>query len=375
MFKKIKIDKYLVFCLFIFFIISIMSIYSASMYLSKSLGNLVIKQSLWYIVGIVFIFIIMKFKIKIIYDYAWYIYLIHLVLLAGLLLIGPVINGSRCWYVINGVGSFQPSEFMKISLILILSKMIDSYKNNYKDLSILDEFKLICLILLIVLLPSVLTFLEPDTGAVLIYLIITFFTLFVSGIRMRWFVLLFIFIALFLSVFLSIYFFYGDLFIKLFGSNFFYRIDRIINWQSGSGMQLTNSLSAIGSSGLMGHGFNHTPIYFPEAGTDFIFSVFVSNFGFIGSMILLVILLFFDLRLIYISRSNINSIDKYVMIGVISILLYQQIQNISMTIGLLPITGITLPFISYGGSSLLSYLLMIGIIFNFSRENKEKYTL
>ena len=207
MFKKIKIDKYLVFCLFIFFIISIMSIYSASMYLSKSLGNLVIKQSLWYIVGIVFIFIIMKFKIKIIYDYAWYIYLIHLILLAGLLLIGPVINGSRCWYVINGVGSFQPSEFMKISLILILSKMIDSYKNNYKDLSILNEFKLICLILLIVLLPSVLTFLEPDTGAVLIYLIITFFMLFVSGIRMRWFVLLFIFIALFLSVFLSIYFF------------------------------------------------------------------------------------------------------------------------------------------------------------------------
>ena len=374
MFKKIKIDKYLVFCLFIFFIISIMSIYSASMYLSKSLGNLVIKQSLWYIVGIVFIFIIMKFKIKIIYDYAWYIYLIHLVLLAGLLLIGPVINGSRCWYVINGVGSFQPSEFMKISLILILSKMIDSYKNNYKDLSILDEFKLICLILLIVLLPSVLTFLEPDTGAVLIYLIITFFTLFVSGIRMRWFVLLFIFIALFLSVFLSIYFFYGDLFIKLFGSNFFYRIDRIINWQSGSGMQLTNSLSAIGSSGLMGHGFNHTPIYFPEAGTDFIFSVFVSNFGFIGSMILLVILLFFDLRLIYISRSNINSIDKYVMIGVISILLYQQIQNISMTIGLLPITGITLPFISYGGSSLIAYMILLGLVFNIYNSNfyKEK---
>ena len=139
-------------------------------------------------------------------------------------------------------------------------------------------------------------------------------------------------------------------------------------------MQLTNSLSAIGSSGLIGHGFNHTPIYFPEAGTDFIFSVFASNFGFIGSMILLVILLFFDLRLIYISRSNINSIDKYVMIGVISILLYQQIQNISMTIGLLPITGITLPFISYGGSSLIAYMILLGLVFNIYNSNfyKEK---
>ena len=139
-------------------------------------------------------------------------------------------------------------------------------------------------------------------------------------------------------------------------------------------MAVTNSLSAIGSSGLIGHGFNHTPIYFPEAGTDFIFSVFVSNFGFIGSMILLVILLFFDLRLIYISRSNINSIDKYVMIGVISILLYQQIQNISMTIGLLPITGITLPFISYGGSSLIAYMILLGLVFNIYNSNfyKEK---
>lgn len=374
MINKFKIDKSLIFFILIFFIISIISIYSASMYLSKSLGNLVIKQSMWYIIGIISIIIIIKLKNKTIYKYAWYIYLTNLLLLAGLLFLAPTINGSKCWYVIKGIGSFQPSEFMKISLILMIAKTIDKFKEQYKNPTLLEEFKLICTVLIIFLIPSFLTFLEPDTGAVLIYTIITVLMLFISGIRIRWFVILFSIIGIFLTIFLSIYFLNQDLFINLFGSSFFYRIDRIINWQSGSGMQLTNSLSAIGSSGLLGHGFNNTPLYFPEAGTDFIFSVFASNFGLIGSLILILMLALFDLQLINIGRSDIKYIDKYVIIGILGILFYQQIQNISMTIGLLPITGITLPFISYGGSSLISYMILIGLVFNIynSIYNKEK---
>ena len=124
---------------------------------------------------------------------------------------------------------------------------------------------------------------------------------------------------------------------------------------------------------MFGHGFNNTPLYFPEAGTDFIFSVFSSNFGLIGSLILLTILLLFDLRLVNIARSDIDNINKYVMIGILGILFYGQVQNISMTVGLLPIMGITLPFISYGGSSLLSYMLLVGMIFNVSNESM-RYT-
>ncbi|MDD6878634.1 MAG: FtsW/RodA/SpoVE family cell cycle protein [bacterium] len=358
--KKIKIDKFLIVILSIISIISFLSIYSASMYLSKSLGNLVLKQILWYSIGIILIIIIFKFKLSFFIKISPYIYLANCLLLIGLLFFAPEINGSKCWYVISGVGSFQPSEFMKISLLLMEVYIIDKFKNKYQIVSIMNEFKLLFLITIIFLIPSLLTFLEPDTGAVIIYFIITLFVLIVSGIRLRWFFILGLIIAIVASMFFGIYFLKQELFIKLFGSDFFYRIDRVLNWKNGSGMQLENSLLAIASSGLLGYGFNNTPIYFPEAGTDFIFTVYSSNFGLVGSIILIALMILLDIHIIKIAIETNNNIYKYVISGIIGILAYQQIQNISMTIGLLPITGITLPFVSYGGSSLLAYMILIG---------------
>jgi cell division protein FtsW (lipid II flippase) len=193
--------------------------------------------------------------------------------------------------------------------------------------------------------------------------------LFVGGIRKRWFFLMFIIFGTILSGIGSIYILDRELFIKFFGTSLFYRIDRIINWSSSSGMQLTNSLTAIGSAGITGHGFNKTPIYFPEMQTDFIFAVFASNFGLMGSSLLILLIIFFDVTLIHTVNKTIDITDKYAIGGIIAVLLFQQVQNISMTIGLLPIMGITLPFISYGGSSLLSYMLLVGMIFNVSNES------
>ena len=163
--------------------------------------------------------------------------------------------------------------------------------------------------------------------------------------------------------------YFRDLFIKLFGTSFFYRMDRILNWSNSTGLQLTNSMTAIGSAGLFGHGFNHTPIYFPEMQTDFIFAVFASNFGFAGVIGLLLLIVYFDISIVKLGSKSYNNNDKLLTGGIISVLLFQQIHNISMTIGLLPIMGITLPFISYGGSSLLSYMILIGMLFNISNEN------
>lgn len=358
--KKIKFDKILLFCMLIFTIVSLISIYSASMYLSKTLGNLVLKQALWYLVGFFLIFLVFKFKLSFFIKIAPYIYLLNNILLLGLLFFAPEINGSKCWYVINGFGSFQPSEFMKISLILMEVYTVEKFKKKHTEMNAKNELKLILLIGIIFLIPTILTFLEPDTGAVIIYFIITILILFISGIRFRWFLGVGLFAVIILSIFFGIYFFKQETFIKVFGSDFFYRIDRVINWQNGSGMQLENSLAAIGSSGFLGHGFNNTPLYFPEAGTDFIFTVFASNFGLVGSVLLILFILFFDLHLIKIGMDTKNKTHKYIIAGIIAILVYQQVQNISMTIGLLPITGITLPFISYGGSSLLAYMVLIG---------------
>lgn len=371
-FKKIKIDKTLLVLILILSIISLLSIHSASTYLSKTLGNLALKQFFWYLVGIVIIFFIFKFKLNFIMKISPYLYLLNVLLLLGLLFIAPEINGSKCWYVLDGVGSFQPSEFMKITLLLFEVYIVNKFNKKYSSPTLFQEFRLLLLIGIVFLIPTILTFLEPDTGAIIVYFIITISILFISNIRARWFIIAGIIGCILITMFFYLYFYKQDTFIKVLGSDFFYRIDRVINWKSGSGMQLENSLAAIGSSGIIGHGFNKTPLYFPESGTDFIFTVFASNFGLLGSIILIFIIVLLDLHIINIGKDSKSTINRLIISGIIGILLYQQVQNISMTIGLMPITGITLPFISYGGSSLIAYMTLIGFVFYIYSDERYK---
>lgn len=366
--SKYKVEYGIIIPLIILFVISIVTIYSASDILPSSMGNLVLKQIIWYLIGFGVAYLIMYIGIDYLIKYAWYLYFIGIASLVLLLLIGTPINDSKCWFTIGNIATIQPSEFMKIILILILAKMINDFNEKHPKPSINDEFIFLIKIAGIVFLPSILTFLQPDTGIVIIYFFITFIMLLVAGIRYRWFLMIIGIGAILIGGFLYLYFFKSELFIDLFGTDFFYRIDRILEWKNKDGMQLGNALSAIGSAGFFGFGFNHTPIYFPEAHTDFIFSVYASNFGLIGSIILIGILIFFDLKIINISTKSNQNINKYIIAGIVGMLLYQQVQSIGMNIGLLPITGITLPFISYGGSSLLSYMIMAGIIFSLSNQ-------
>lgn len=370
-----KIDLTIVIPLVLFFIISITSIYSAMTYLPPDNGNLALKQAMWYLIGVGIIFILFKLKNDYLYRNAWVLYIIGNILLLSLLLFAPEINNSKCWFVIPYIGSFQPSEFMKIFIMLVLSVMISNFRETTDHPSIKEEALFIFKTLVVVLIPSILTFLEPDTGSVMIYFIIYFCMMFTSGIRLRWFGILGAVIVFILSIVFGCYFLNEDLFVNIFGTDLYYRFDRILDWQNGSGLQLENALAAIGSAGVFGHGFNKTPIYFPESGTDFIFAVFASNFGLLGAIILIGIIIYFDTRLINIATKKIASRDKFVIAGITGMLVFQQVQNIGMTIGLLPITGITLPFISYGGSSLLSYLILVGIILNISSEKEREYNI
>ena len=248
--NTLKENKTLFIYIILFLIISSISIYSASMYLSPLLGKLYIKQVFWYIIGIVIIMLISKISIKDIYKSSYIIYIINILFLILLLFVAPPINGSKSWFTIGKI-SIQPSEFMKISLILINAEIINSFYKSGKKISFLKELKLVLTLLLVLAIPSILTFLEPDTGSIIIYCIITFTMLFVSGIDKKWFIFFFFILILGFSSFLYIYLYKENLFIDIFGSNFFYRMDRIINWNMKSGMQLNNSLISIGSSGIM----------------------------------------------------------------------------------------------------------------------------
>ncbi len=373
MYKNKKINLAIIVPIIILAIIGIITIYSASTYISPTMGNLALKQTIWYLVGIILVILLIRLKNEYLYFHTWYLYIFGNILLLCLLLFAPEVNSSKCWFIIPGIGSFQPSEFMKIFLMLTLATMIHNFKATYENPSVKQEFIFLIKTLIVTLIPSILTFLQPDTGCVVIYLVIYISMIFASGIRIRWFIIAFSILALIIGSILGIYFFKENLFIKLFGTNLYYRLERIFNWSSGSGLQLENAKAAIGSAGLWGHGFNQTPIYFPEAGTDFIFAVFASNFGFIGVFLLISLIVFLDVSIIRLTRKKITDMDKYILVGIVAMLLFQQVQNIGMTVGLLPITGITLPFISYGGSSLLSYMILVGILINISLEKPRKY--
>lgn len=363
--KKNKLRYEIIIPLIIFFIISVTSIFSASKSISQT--QVVTKQVIWYLVGFFIIIFTLKKDLKKITNFGVPLYIIGNILLFLLLIFGKEVNGSKCWFILPGIGSFQPSEFMKLILILMNAKAFEFFNKKYPKRTFKEDIKIFFAIMIITLIPSVLTFLEPDTGMVIIYFLISFVMLFIFGIKKSIFFFIVSIGLLLIGAFLYYYFNYQDDFINLFGTSFFYRIDRLLDWSNKSGMQLTNAMAAIKAAGPFGFGIGNTPIYIPESHTDFIFSVFSSNFGLVGTLILIGTIIVFDFGLLKLANDTKDRMHKYIILGFVTMILYQQIQNIGMNIGLLPITGITLPFISYGGSSLISYMFGIALILNYEK--------
>ena len=362
--KKLSFNIKLILPIIFFSIVSLISVFTSQKITSNNLGNIFIKQIIFYIIGII-VLLIAYYNKKRIMKYSFWLYLFFNFLLLILLFIGISINGSRCWLILGPI-SFQPSEFMKIILIILIARILSEYRSKK---NIKKEFKMLATIIIIVIIPSILTFLEPDTGVVLIYFIIMISMVLYRGINKKWYLILLAILGIIGTIIVLLLFFKRDLIINFLDNSIFYRLDRILNWKNQSGYQLENSLITIGSSGLLGFGINNVPLYYPEASTDFIFTTFSSIFGFIGNIILFIVIIYFNTNILKICKKKIKKSDEYTIIGLFSMIIYQQIQNIGMTIGIFPITGITLPFISYGGSSLLSYMFIMGIILRIYHDN------
>ena len=201
-----KINYRILIPIIILSIVSILTIYSALTYTSTTLGNLALKQAIWYCVGWILVIILIRLKNEYLYQHTWFLYILGNILLLLLLIFGTPINNSKCWFTIPGIGSIQPSEFMKIFIMLSLATMIHNFRCDYDNPNMKDEFFFLLKSFIVVLIPSILTFLQPDTGAVLIYFVIYFSMIFVSGIRFRWFVSAFIVFILHSSVQIWLYF-------------------------------------------------------------------------------------------------------------------------------------------------------------------------
>lgn len=319
------------------------------------------KQMLWYFIGFLLVFILQKVKIKILFEKSFILYILGIILLVLVLFFGREINGARAWFDFKFF-NFQPSEFVKITLLLYLIHLSDLFHNKK-----INELRFISTTIIATLIPSILVFLEPDTGAIIIYLLLLFSVLVMSGIQKKWFIIAFSLLGIFLLLFFYLYFYNQDLLINLIGTSFFYRVDRLLNFQNGSGMQLNNALATIGNANILGHGIQESLLYVPEYPTDFVFTLNISIFGFVGGIITL--LCYLTLNCYFINKIfTVNNYPYKLFIhGFVYIFIYQQIQNILMNLGLFPIMGIPLPFLSYGGSNMIIYFIFLGIILNIKK--------
>ncbi len=343
----------------ILLIISLLNMYGAS-FISALYSKNYIKQAIWIGVGLIVLFLTYKINLKFLLKYSWIFYIIGVLSLILVLFFGKNINGATSWFKIGPI-SFQPSELFKIFYIIYLAEVISKSKKN-------DPLTLLK-ILTLTFIPCILIFLEPDTGVVIMYLLMMLGLLLESDIKPIYIVLLFFLAALGLGAFFALYFFKSDTFISLFGTSFFYRIDRLLDFTNNTSYQLNNALIGIGASGLTGLGLKASKIYIPEVTTDFAFDLVICNFGYIVGL-LVAFLYIFILYLIYKEKSRTKKkSDRLILSSIFYMMLFQVGEHILMNLGLVPITGITLPFLSYGGSSLISYFMLLGLILKITTNN------
>lgn len=364
-----RVDWILVGVIVILAIISVGIIHSA-MGGGQYSSNFSERQIFYYVLGAIIAGLIMIVSPKKLIKYSYLLYFILCFALFVLIIIPetpftPVINGAKSWYKLGPI-SVQPSEFMKIVLILALAKLVMKHNKFTFNKSLETDLKLLFKIIGMSLLPMTLILLQNDLGTTLVLCAIIVGVIIVSGITWKLLAPLFLVVIAVGSSILLAMIYRPSLIESLLGVKT-YQLGRISSWldpytySSGDGYHLTESLKAIGSGQLLGKGFNHGEVYIPENHTDFIFSVIGEEFGFIGSVILLLIFLGLIFHLVRLATTDDSPFNKIFLIGYVSLLLFHILQNIGMTIQLLPITGIPLPFISYGGSSLWSLMCGIGV--------------
>jgi rod shape determining protein RodA len=384
--------------------IGLAAIYSATFSHPSASGNFE-KQAFWTIVSLGAFFAVYFLPVRIFRSFAVPIYLLSLILLVLVLFIGKTVYGAQSWLSLGVVG-FQPSEFAKIGLILALAYWLTNKGrdiNNIKDLGGA---------IFIGMLPVALIILEPDLGTSIVFIIITLAMIFWSGINLfAAFVVLSPLIMVFASIYGTIvvliglaliigalFFFKKNLFTSAavfvvnLSTAFFFdyvyqllqphqqkRIETFLNPAAdplGAGYNILQAKVAIGSGGLLGKGFlqgNQTQLRFiPEQWTDFIFCVIGEEFGFIGSILTIGLFIFLFLKLLDLSNLAKDRFESLIVVGILTLLFAHFSINIGMNVGVTPVIGLPLPFISYGGSSLLVNMILIGITLNIYKNRKER---
>ncbi|WLR41952.1 FtsW/RodA/SpoVE family cell cycle protein [Bacillus carboniphilus] len=374
---KNNFDYNLFFYIFLLMIFSCICMYSAQQN-ALIKDEYLLKQIAWFIIGLIIVLCIFYFDFEAVMKLTPIAYIIGILMLISVLLapntIAPVRNGAKSWFVIKGIGSIQPSEFMKIFLILMLSYVIARHRENHSMTILASEYKLMLKIGVLSLIPISLTYLQNDFGTSLVMVIITLGMIFLS---INWRIDLLIFISgiIIIASLTGIFLINPQLLLKVFDE---YQLNRIYSWldpfsyAQGIGYQLKQSILAVGSGMMNGVGFDNNQVKVPESHTDFIFAIVAEEFGFLGASLLISLYFLIIFRMVFIFVKNKDKLfESLICIGMMSLISFHVFQNIGMVIGLIPITGIPLPLMSYGGSSILTTMIGFGLVLNVSLKKKD----
>ena len=368
-----------VICLLIF---GITAIYIAVSHdYTASAWAIVGQQIAWITLGVVISFVVMFFNTKFLWQMTPLLYIFGLGLMVlPLVFYSPTLvasTGAKNWVTIGGTTLFQPSEFMKISYILMLSRSVVQFSQRHKEkVRTLGMDWLLILELFLYTIPVLLLLtLQSDLGTALVFLAIFSGIILLSGVS--WKIILPIFLTgvvcfvAFMLIFTSEG---GRAFLHNLGMPT-YQINRILAWlhpfeyaQTTTYQQAQGQI-AIGSGGIWGQGFNVSNLLVPVRESDMIFTVIAEDFGFVGSSILIALYLLLIYRMLRITIKSNNQFYTYISTGFIMMLIFHIFENIGAVTGLLPLTGIPLPFISQGGSSIISNLIGVGLLLSMSYQN------
>lgn len=363
-----EIDKTIVISLILLILYGTLNIYLCT---KGEYGlSYVEKQAFWFVVSMLALYIFIAVDYTIIFNYVPIFYwgVVILLILTKIPGIGVVVNGARGWINI-GIGQIQPSEFAKIGIILMLAKKLDDMEgkiNEVKNFFILGFYAAV---------PVVFIITQPDMGMSMVCFFIVLGIFYTIGLDIK------IIGGGLMSLILAIVIVWNSGLIESYQKARFTGFLNPAADDAKTGYHLTQSLIGIGSGGILGSrpslsndgSSSYSAQNVPEVRTDFIFSAIADQWGFLGAIVLLTLYGFLIYKMISIARTSKDIFGSVICVGIVSYFLFAILQNIGMTIGLLPITGITLPLISYGGSSLLTTVISVGLVINVGMRRKKIY--
>lgn len=357
--------------------VSLIAIYNAQQ-LEQYIGeNFVLKQIIWFTVGILIVAAFQYFDLDQLYKVSVYAYIFGVLILIALFLspdsIGATVNGAKRGFSLPGF-SLQPSEFTKITTLIYLSAIISKHKEKFKVSSLKSDGILLLKIGAITALPVLFILQQPDLGTSIVFAFIAGVLVILSGIDWKLIVALILGIVVIGAAGIGLVLKFPDA-AETIGIKA-YQAERVVTWfdptqqTSDDTFQVDRSKLAVGSGQLMGKGMSSLQVKLPEAHTDFIFSVIGESFGFVGSaaVIFVYFLLLYKLVTLGLKIFQYSAFGSYICFGFMSLLLIHAFQNIGMTVGIMPITGIPLLLISYGGSSVLSTMIGIAVVYRVAVE-------